>query len=105
MTTNTTTTDLKIAPEEHLPKPGASYPPPAPPGSPKPRKRGFIWVLLLLIVVAVAGYAVWRAGQPGLVPVSPNGGGRRGGGRGAGAFGPIPVVVAKASSTNVPVYL
>jgi multidrug efflux system membrane fusion protein len=105
MTTNTTTTDLKIAPEEHIPKPGVSYPPAAPPGGPRPRKRGFIWVLLLLIVVGVAGYAVWRAGQPGLVPASPNTGGRRGAGRGIGAFGPTPVVVAKARSASVPVYL
>jgi membrane fusion protein, multidrug efflux system len=103
MTTNTTTTDLKIAPEEHVPKPGVSYPHATPPGGPKPRKRGFVWVLLLLIVAAVAGYAVWRAGQPGLVPLSPNTGGRRA--RGAGAFGPIPVVIAKAKSTSVPVYL
>jgi multidrug efflux system membrane fusion protein len=60
-------------------------------------------MLLLLIVIGVAGYAVWRAGQPNLVPVSPNQG-RRGAGRGAG-LGPTPVVVAKAKRGNVPVYL
>jgi multidrug efflux system membrane fusion protein len=61
-------------------------------------------MLLLLIVIGVTSYAVWRAGQPNLVPVSPNQG-RRGGGRGAGGLGPTPVVVAKATRTNVPVYL
>jgi multidrug efflux system membrane fusion protein len=60
-------------------------------------------MLLLLIVIGVAGYAVWRAGQPNLVPVNPNQG-RRGAGRGAG-LGPTPVVVAKAVRNNVPVYL
>ena len=29
-----------------------------------PRSRGLIWLVLLLIIVGVAGYAVWRAGQP-----------------------------------------
>ncbi len=103
MTTNTTTTDLKIAPEEHISGPVAPHRGTPPPGQ-KPRKRGFIWMLLLLLVVGVAGYAVWRAGQPNLVPVNPNAGrGRRSGG-GAG-LGPTPVVIAKAKRTNVPVYL
>jgi multidrug efflux system membrane fusion protein len=61
-------------------------------------------MLLLLIVIGVTGYAVWRAGQPNLVPVNPNPGGRRAAARGGG-LGPTPVVVAKASRTNVPVYL
>jgi multidrug efflux system membrane fusion protein len=71
------------------------------------RKRGFLWMLLLLAVAGVAGYAVWRASQPNLVPVPVGGGGRGGRARGAagGAFGPIPVVVAKAKTSNVPVYL
>jgi len=103
MTTNTTTTDLKTAPGKHLPEPGAPLHHAAPPPDHKPKKRGFIWMLLLLIVIGVAGYAVWRAGQPNLVPVSPNQG-RRGAGRGAG-LGPTPVVVAKAKRGNVPVYL
>jgi multidrug efflux system membrane fusion protein len=101
MTTNTTTTDLKsperVSPPHYEPSPAGK----------KPGKRGLIWVLLLLFVAAVAGYAVWRAGQPGLIAVSPNagGGGGRGRGRGAGAFGPTPVAVAKAKKMNVPVYL
>jgi multidrug efflux system membrane fusion protein len=102
MTTNTTTTDLKTAPGVHIPEPAPHYT--APPGGQKPKKRGFIWMLLLLIVVGVAGYAVWRAGQGNLVPVSPNAGGRRSQGRGAG-LGPTPVVVSKARRSNVPVYL
>ena len=105
MTTNTTTTDLKTAPGIHIPEPGAPFHQGAPPGAQKPKKRGFVWMLLLLIVVGVAGYAVWRAGQGNLVPVSPNAGGRRAAARGGGGLGPTPVVVAKASRTNVPVYL
>lgn len=74
----------------------------------RPRKRGFVWMLLLLAVAGVAGYAVWRASQPNLIATPAGGGGGRGGGRGrggAGAFGPTPVVVAKAATANVPVYL
>lgn len=63
-------------------------------------------MVLLLLVFGVAGYAVWRASQPNLVPVSPNAGGGRGkSGKGGGAFGPTPVVVAKAKKMSVPVYL
>jgi multidrug efflux system membrane fusion protein len=100
MTTNTTTTELNSA--ERL-SPSHYEPPPM---GKKPGKRGLIWVLLLLVVVAVAIYAVIRAGQPGLIPPSPNAGG--GGGRskkGAGAFGPQAIAVAKAKKMNVPVYL
>ena len=48
-------------PEVHPPGQHGS-PPPSPE---KPKKRGLIWVALLLIIGGVAGYAVWRAGQPG----------------------------------------
>jgi multidrug efflux system membrane fusion protein len=68
-----------------------------------------IWIVLFLIVAGVAGYAVWRAGQP--IPVAQNGrggpgggGGRGNGGRG-GPAGPVPVVVNTVSRTAVPVYL
>src|SRR5579863_7358479 len=100
MTTNTTTTDPKTSPAEFAPGLHQTAPPPKRKG----KKRGFLWVLLLLVVVGVAGYAVWRAGQPGLVPASPNAGGR-GKTKGGGAFGPTPVVVANARKMNVPVYL
>jgi membrane fusion protein, multidrug efflux system len=97
MTTNTSTSDssteTRTIPAPHSPVSG---------GPQKPRKRGFVWVLLLLIVVAVAAFAVWRASQPGLIPANPNAGGR---GRGRGALGPTPVVVAKAKEQSVPVYL
>jgi multidrug efflux system membrane fusion protein len=61
----------------------------------------------MLGVIGFAAYAVWRASQPNLVPVSPNagGGGRGKAGKGGGAFGPTPVVVVKAKKANVPVYL
>ena len=100
MTTNTTPTDLKPLPDVHRIDPGHSH-------DPKPsggKKRAFIWVFFLVIVAAVAGYAVWRAGQPGLIPVQNNGRGGGPCGRGGGG-GPLPVVVAKATKTAVPVYL
>jgi membrane fusion protein, multidrug efflux system len=78
--------------------------------SPKtPRKRGLIWLVSFLVIVALVGYAVWRANQP--QPVANNGatgrggGGARGGGRGAGVTGPIPVVVATVGRSSVPVVL
>jgi hypothetical protein len=106
MITNTSTTDLKNAPGESpvLPPPRHQGPDghSAPPIRSKPKKRGFIWMLLLLVVVGVAVYAVWRAGQPGLI-VQPQTG--RGRGRNAAGLGPQPVVVTKAKRINVPVYL
>lgn len=102
MTTNTSTTDLKHTPDSH----GAT----SGPGGldnqpPKAKKRGLVWVILLLLVVGVTVFAVWRAGQPGLIPVSP-GAQPKGGGRGRGAgFGPTPVGVTKALKKNVPVFL
>lgn len=105
MTTNTTPTDLKDFPEVRhigMPEHPASKPP-----SEKPKKRGIIWVLFLLIIAGVTGYAVWRAGQKGTF-VQPNqnqGRGRGRGNRGGGAgLGPIPVVTAKVKRTDVPVY-
>src|SRR5437868_4793917 len=95
MTTNTS--NLSTEPIE----PGLS----TSPQDHKPRKRGLIWVVVLLIIAGVAGYAVWRAGQPNLVATPAAGGGGRGGGRGRGAFGPTPVSAAKPHKANVPVYL
>ena len=59
MTTNTPT-DLKDFPEVH-PRHGVPEPPPpryTPSG--KPKKRGFVWVLLLLIIAGVAAYRSYR---------------------------------------------
>src|SRR3982750_2133810 len=95
MTTNTT--NLTTEPIQ----PGIS----APPHEPRPRKRGLIWVVVLLLIAGVAGFAVWRASQPGLVATPQGGGGRGGGGHGRGGFGPTPVSVAKPHKANVPVYL
>jgi multidrug efflux system membrane fusion protein len=70
--------------------------------------RGRLWFVLLLIIAGVAGYAVWRAGRPVGPARTADGGGRggggRGGGRGAGA-GLVPVVVANATRSSLPVYL
>jgi multidrug efflux system membrane fusion protein len=68
---------------------------------------GLIWVLFLLIVAGVVGYAVWRAGQPSSVPKGKGGGGGGGaatGGRGGGT-GPVPVVVTKVTRSSIPVYI
>ena len=106
MITNPPTTDLRPAEGEHVKVPPQVHRP-----SPKPKARGIIWVLLFLIVIAVTGYAVWRASKPGFIPPSNQGfgggGGGRGGGRGRGGFGGdvLPVVTAKAKSLPVPVYL
>ena len=98
MTTNTETPES--LPEVHLPGQHG----PTPPSSGKSKKRGLIWVVFLLIVAGVAGYAVWRAGQPNATPRKGGGGGFGGGGRGA-ALGPVPVVVTKVARSSIPVYL
>jgi multidrug efflux system membrane fusion protein len=106
MTTKTTPRDVKDYPEVHI---GVHEPPGTkPPG--KPKKRGLIWALFLLIVAGVTGYAVWRIQQPGAIlqQGQNNGNGRKGGGRGRGGnngLGPIPVVTAKVTKADVPVYL
>jgi multidrug efflux system membrane fusion protein len=91
---------------DHMDVPGQHGPAPGSGPSRTPRKRGLIWFLFLLIVAGVAGYAVWRAGQP-IAPQAGQGGGgggRGGGGRG-GSLGPLPVVVANATRSSIPVYL
>jgi len=84
---------------EHQPAQHAA----APPSSQKPKKRGLIWVVFLLMVAGIAGYAVWRASQPAAVVRGAGGGG--GGGRGGAPLGPVPVVVAKVGRSSIPVYL
>ena len=103
MTTNTETPES--LPEAHL----SGQHGPTPPRSGKSKKRGLIWVVFLLIVAGVAGYAVWRVGQPATTPRGQGGGGGGfggggGGGRGA-ALGPVPVVVTKVARSSIPVYL
>src|ERR1700690_3188788 len=97
MITNTNSPELKTPPEVVL----------APPSPRKSKKRGLIWVVLLLIVAGIAGYAVWRAGHPA-APVRGQGGaggGRGGGGGGRGPLGPVPVVLSKVGRSSIPVYL
>jgi multidrug efflux system membrane fusion protein len=100
MTTNTETPES--LPEVPLPGQHGT----TPPSSGKSKKRGLIWVVFLLMVAGVAGYAVWRAGQPNSTPRGQGGGGGGfgGGGRGA-ALGPVPVVVTKVARSSIPVYL
>ncbi len=102
MTTNEKTTEVKTL---DLPSKSGSTPPrPA-----KSKKRGLIWVIFLLMIAGVTGYAVWRAGLPATSPGGQGtkggkGGGRGGGGRFAG-LGPVPVVVSKVARASIPVYL
>lgn len=100
---------IETTPTYPGPPAGAELPPPVRKPVGKPRKRGFIWALFLLMVVGVTAYAVWRASQPNLIPQTNQGGGPGGGrggrGRGGAGAGPLPVVAAKARSGPVPVYL
>ncbi len=76
---------------------------PTPPGHSK-SKRGLLWVLFLLVIAAITGYAVWHVGDPSTAPKTQGGGGGGGRGRGAG-IGPVPVVVAKVTRASIPVIL
>jgi len=74
------------------------------PRSGKSKKRGLVWVGFLLIVVGVAGYALWRASQPASQRTQQGGGGGNGRRNFAG-LGPVPVVVSPVSRSSIPVYL
>src|ERR1700676_5757199 len=98
MPINTNEPEYKTVPQvDHQDVPARQLP--APPTSRKPKKRGLIWVVFLLIVAGVAGYAVWRASHPAPVVRGAGGGG---GGRGGGQLGPVPVVVAKVGRPRTP---
>jgi multidrug efflux system membrane fusion protein len=105
MTTNTTPTDLKDFPEVH--RIGVPEPPIQKPPAEKSKKRGIIWALFLVIIAAVTGYAVWRAGQPQAFtqPGQQGQGKGKSKGRNGGGLGPVPVVTAKVKKSDVPVYL
>jgi membrane fusion protein, multidrug efflux system len=91
-----TTKIPESVPEIHLPNK------PVPPRTGPSKKRGLLWVLFLVAIAAIAGYAVWQAGQPAQ---RKQGGGGGGGGRRGAGLGPVPVVTAKASRSSIPVYL
>ena len=104
MPINTNEPEYKTVPEvDH--QPALAPPPQSPPSSRKPKKRGLIWVVFLLIVAGVAGYAVWRASHPAPVTGGAGGGGGRRGGGAGGLGGPVPVVVSKVARASIPVYL
>src|SRR5580658_4157710 len=88
-------------PEVYLPGPDG----PLQPNSRRPKKRGLLWVVLLLIIAGVAGYAVWRAGHPVPAQKGQGGGGGGGGGGRTAPTGPVPVVVSKVSRSSIPVIL
>jgi membrane fusion protein, multidrug efflux system len=79
---------------------------PAPqPRTGKSKKRGLIWVVFLVAIAGVAGYAVWRASQPAARRGTKGGAGGGGFSRRNAGIGPVPVVVNKVSRSSVPVYL
>jgi membrane fusion protein, multidrug efflux system len=98
---STTRTTPELRPDEGIP----GQKTPVPPGPGKAKKRGLLWVLFLLIIGGITGYAVWHAGDPSTAPKTQGGGGG-GGGRGrGGGVGPVPVVVSKVSRSSIPVVL
>src|SRR5579862_3984944 len=88
----------------HLPGDDAHGPgEPAPRPRPKAKKRGLIWVIFLLVILGLAGYAVYRVQHPGAR--QPTNAGGFGGGRRGGGIGPTPAVVSKVGRSSIPVYL
>jgi membrane fusion protein, multidrug efflux system len=104
MTTSATPPEFRTLHEPE--QPGLTDPYSSKPPARKWGKRGLIWVVFLLIIAGVAGYAVWRAGRPVAPPANANFNRRGGAGpRGGAGLGPVPVVVAKAARSSVPFYL
>lgn len=95
--TNSTTSEMNTAPAHGNASPEGG----------KPKKRGLLWLLFLIVIAAVAGYTLWQAGRPVQQQAQGKGGpgGGGGGGRGRGGFGPIPVAISAAAKSDVPVYL
>jgi multidrug efflux system membrane fusion protein len=74
------------------------------------KAKGGLWFVVLLLIAGVAGFAVWRTSRPAGAERAQASGNTQGGGPGGrggrgGALGTIPVVVANASRSVVPVYL
>jgi multidrug efflux system membrane fusion protein len=69
-------------------------------GPEPPRRRGWLWVAILVVAVAVVAYRYWpRAGAQVPASTAASGGGRR------GAGGVPPVVAVKANRGNIAVYI
>jgi len=95
-----------IKPSESLPEGHANVPPgEMPPAVRKSKSRGLIWVVFLLIIGSITGYAVWHAGDVTTAPPKGQGGGRGGGGGRGAALGPVPVVVTKVTRSSIAVRL
>jgi multidrug efflux system membrane fusion protein len=93
-------------PEEYSPQQKfEKIPPPAPRTR---KKRGIVWLIFLVIIVGLTGYAVWHAGESTATSARSRAGGNSAaagkGGRG-GVLGPTPVVVTKVGRSSIPVYL
>jgi membrane fusion protein, multidrug efflux system len=69
-------------------------------GPEPPRRRGWLWVAILIVAVAAVAYRFWpRAGAPAPATTAVSGGARR------GAGGVPPVVAVKATRGNIGVYI
>src|SRR5262249_25354787 len=78
------------------------------PAAAQSRRRGAIWLVLFVVIIGIAGFAVWRASRPASAATrtGADGGGRGGRGFGRGGGGDlVPVVVTNASRSTIPVYL
>jgi multidrug efflux system membrane fusion protein len=109
MTASLAPPEPRAQPEDTRTEPSAR-PGPTRPRARKSKAHGALWLVILLIIVGVAGYAVWRAGRPLAqqnTQNAPNGGGRGGSGRGGrgGGTGPVPVVVTNVTRSTIPVVL
>jgi multidrug efflux system membrane fusion protein len=104
MTMSTHHVELKTLPDaDHRDLPGQYE---SSPRAGKSNRRGLIWLVFLLVIAGVAGYAVWRAGQP-IVAARRTGGAAGPGGAPGRGGGPValPVVVANVARASLPVYL
>ncbi|MGA3328302.1 MAG: hypothetical protein ABSF45_27955 [Terriglobia bacterium] len=96
MTTSTSPPELKtLAEVDRMALSGQHGP--TRPSSRNPKKRGLLWLVFLLMIAGVTGYAVWRAHQPAAPQT------RQGGRAGRDATGPVPVVVTKVVRSSIPV--
>src|SRR5262249_31033275 len=74
------------------------------------KKRSLIWFVLLFSIAGVVGYAVWRVGRRiasarAATDSATRSNAAAGGRAGRGGGGLVPVVVANASRSDIPVYL
>lgn len=87
--------------EEHTPPSTEQHPPAPPPTNPpkpRPARLGWVWMLLIVLLVAGAWY-LWSKGTPAASGGSVSKGGKK------GESGVVPVVADKAVKGNIGVYI